>query len=62
MILIEHKDFSVLNASLIFKESEALLSLLLSEFSILKLFINEPCHEKTGFLHMRKQRRRSASR
>ena len=24
--------------------------------------INEPRHEKTGFLHMRKQRRRSASR
>ena len=24
--------------------------------------IFEPCHEKTGFLHMRKQRRRSASR
>ena len=24
--------------------------------------ILEPCHEKTGFLHMRKQRRRSASR
>ena len=23
---------------------------------------NEPRHEKTGFLHMRKQRRRSASR
>ena len=22
----------------------------------------DPCHEKTGFLHMRKQRRRSASR
>ena len=22
----------------------------------------EPCHEKTGFLHMQKQRRRSASR
>ena len=22
----------------------------------------EPCHEKTRFLHMRKQRRRSASR
>ena len=24
--------------------------------------INEPRYEKTGFLHMRKQRRRSASR
>ena len=24
--------------------------------------VKEPCHEKTGFLHMRKQRRRSASR
>ena len=24
--------------------------------------LNEPCHEKTGFLRMRKQRRRSASR
>ena len=24
--------------------------------------LNEPRHEKTGFLHMRKQRRRSASR
>ena len=24
--------------------------------------LNEPCLEKTGFLHMRKQRRRSASR
>ena len=24
--------------------------------------INEPRHEKTGFLHMRKQTRRSASR
>ena len=24
--------------------------------------INEPLHEKTGFLHMQKQRRRSASR
>ena len=23
---------------------------------------NEPCHEKTNILHMRKQRRRSASR
>ena len=29
---------------------------------ILQLSSNEPCHEKTGFLHMRKQRRRSASR
>ena len=26
------------------------------------LFVFEPCHEKTGFLHMQKQRRRSASR
>ena len=27
-----------------------------------KIFLNEPRYEKTGFLHMRKQRRRSASR
>ena len=33
-----------------------ILSLLSSEFQ------NEPRHEKTGFSHMRKQRRRSASR
>ena len=29
-------------------------------FSLPRLY--EPCHEKTGFLHMRKQRRRSALR
>ena len=29
---------------------------------LLDTFINEPRYEKTGFLHMRKQRRRSASR
>ena len=29
------------------------------EYSLLE---NEPCHEKTNILHMRKQRRRSASR
>ena len=28
----------------------------------LNRFLNDPCYEKTGFLHMRKQRRRSASR
>ena len=25
-----------------------------------ELLLNEPCHEKTGSLHVRKQRRRSA--
>ena len=31
------------------------------EFCV-RCIIYEPRHEKTGFLHMRKQRRRSASR
>ena len=35
---------------------------LLNLLSILHLGIYEPPREKTGFLHMRKQRRRSASR
>ena len=29
---------------------------------VMKLLLLEPCHEKTGFLHMRKQRRRSLPR
>ena len=32
------------------------------EFNPISSVINEPRCEKTGFLHMRKQRRRSASR
>ena len=38
------------------KVAKLILSLCLSRS------INKPRHEKTGFLHMRKQRRRSASR
>ena len=30
--------------------------------NVISFILNEPRHEKTGFLHMRKQRRRSASR
>ena len=32
------------------------------KFSHLFAVLNEPHHEKTGFLHMQKQKRRSASR
>ena len=35
---------------------------LTDEFNPIRSVINEPRCEKTGFLHMRKQRRRSASR
>ena len=35
---------------------------LLRTYVVVKKIKCEPGHEKTGFLHMRKQRRRSASR
>ena len=40
----------------------ALIRLLLLDQFELTLGLYEPCHEKNVFLHMRKQRRRSASR
>ena len=38
------------------------LSLPLEELALKAIDVNKPRHEKTGYLHMRKQRRRSASR
>ena len=33
----------------------------LTDYLATRLITNEPCHEKTGFLHMQKQRHRSAA-
>ena len=46
-------------------KSKKILSVVMDikdDFLIFKYFLNEPRREKTGFLRMRKQRRRSASR
>ena len=45
-----------------FEDKEVLLSLFQTDNISSVYIINEPRHEKTGFLYMRKQRRRSASR
>ena len=52
-----HKDLSTLKYNMTFSGRKILMS-----SSWKSIIVYEPRHEKTGFLYMRNQRRRSASR
>ena len=52
----------VCNCDILSHLSIFLKTVRVGRYEFIIFFIYEPRHEKTGFLHMRKQRRRSASR